>query len=149
MNEVYLRQGESVMTADGAFTAPFTGMYTVGIRGITSLETQKEPEQAMRFTAGKLPLDELDPQFLEEMFAVISYGQKKYARMNWMKGAPATQYFGCIMRHLLKWYKGEDIDEESGCTHLGHIACNIMMCMYSLRTNKNNNDDRPFKGGNQ
>jgi Domain of unknown function (DUF5664) len=107
------------------------------------MENEK-PEQALRYNAGKLPLDELDPLFMEEMFEVIRYGQKKYARMNWMKGAPATQYFGCIMRHLLKWYKGEDTDEESGCTHLGHIACNIMMAMYSMRKNKDY-DDRPFK----
>lgn len=103
------------------------------------------PENAMRDNKGKLPLDELDPIFLEEMFAVILYGQKKYARLNWTKGAPATQYMGCIMRHLLKWYKGEDVDEESGCTHLGHIACNVMMAMYSLRT-RPELDDRPFKG---
>lgn len=102
------------------------------------------PERALRYNTEKLPLDELDPLFLEEMFAVIQYGQKKYARMNWMKGAPASQYFGCIMRHLLKWYKGEDIDEESGCTHLGHIACNVMMAMYSMRKDTAL-DDRMFK----
>lgn len=104
----------------------------------------KEPERALRYNQGKLPFDELDPVFLEEMFKVLQFGQKKYGRMNWMKGAPATQYFGCMMRHLLQWYKGEEQDSESGISHLSHVACNIMMCMYNIRTKKEL-DDRPFK----
>jgi hypothetical protein len=122
----------------------FSNNVNVNNQELQSGTTANVKEQALRYNAGKLPLDELDPLFLEEMFAVIAYGQKKYARMNWMKGAPASQFMGCIMRHLLKWYKGEDLDEESGCTHLGHIACNVMMAMYSMRKDKAL-DDRVFK----
>ena len=106
--------------------------------------TPELKEQALRYNSDKLPFDELDPLFLEEMFKVIQYGQKKYARLNWLKGAPATQFFGCIMRHMLQWWKGEEIDAESGISHLSHVACNIMMLQYNLRK-KPENDDRIFK----
>jgi len=120
------------------------------INGMKVIEYKDDPpntitkEQALRFNHGKLPFDEILPQFEEEIAKVMLYGQKKYGRFNWMKGAPISQFYGCIRRHLAAIYKGEDVDAESGCLHLGHIATNLMMLHYNM-LHKPENDDRPFK----
>jgi hypothetical protein len=55
---------------------------------------------------------------------------ERYGAYNWRDtGVCATTYISAIMRHLDAWRDGEDIDPESGVTHLAHIAasCNILM----------------------
>lgn len=49
---------------------------------------------------------------------------------NWRRtGVCATTYVSAIMRHLNAWRDGEDLDPESGISHIAHIAtsCNILM----------------------
>jgi len=40
-----------------------------------------------------------------------------------------TTYVAAIMRHLNAWRDGEDLDPESGISHIAHIACscNILL----------------------
>lgn len=52
-------------------------------------------------------------------------GALKYGRLNWREaGVRASIYFDAAMRHLTKWFEGEDCDEDSGLPHEAHIlAC--------------------------
>jgi hypothetical protein len=57
-------------------------------------------------------------------------GARKYGLFNWRTNKVcATTYIGAIMRHLTAWQDGEDLDPDSGLTHLAKIAacCNILM----------------------
>jgi hypothetical protein len=57
-------------------------------------------------------------------------GARKYGPWNWRTNKVcATTYIGAIMRHLTAWQDGEDLDPDSGLTHLAKIAacCNILM----------------------
>ena len=51
------------------------------------------------------------------------------------------------MRHLMLWYEGEDLDIESGQSHLGHARAWLAIIIDGLTTG-GLNDDRPphFKG---
>ena len=72
---------------------------------------------------------------------VWARGAKKYSAWNWTKGMPWSVPFACAMRHLSAWQNGEDIDPESGESHLDHVACNIrMLKMYA--SNYPEGDDR-------
>jgi hypothetical protein len=61
---------------------------------------------------------------------VQKLGAEKYGPYNWRKtGVCASTYVSAIMRHLNAWRDGEDLDPESGISHIAHIAtsCNILL----------------------
>lgn len=78
----------------------------------------------------KAPMELLPPVALIETAWVHGLGAAKYGRYNWRdNNVNASTYVSAIMRHLMAWQQGEDIDPESGRSHLAHIAagCNILM----------------------
>ena len=55
---------------------------------------------------------------------------EQYGAFNWRRtGVCASTYIHAILRHLNAWRDGEDLDPESGISHLAHVACsaNILM----------------------
>ena len=61
---------------------------------------------------------------------VMELGAKKYGPFNWRKDPiRATDYIDAIRRHLDAWEDGQDLDEESAVSHLGHIraCCAILL----------------------
>ena len=78
----------------------------------------------------KAPMWLLPPVALEQTSWVHKLGNDKYGPFNWrVTGVCATTYVSAIMRHLNAWRDGEDLDPESGISHIAHIAtsCNILM----------------------
>jgi hypothetical protein len=78
----------------------------------------------------KAPMELLPAHALIETAWVHGLGAAKYGRYNWRNNeVNASTYVSAIMRHLMAWQTGEDIDPESGRSHLAHIAagCNILM----------------------
>lgn len=77
---------------------------------------------------------------------VMKLGAKKYGPFNWRETpVPAETYMDAAMRHLLSWQDGEDLDPESGMSHLGHV----MACMAIIIDAKENgmlDDNRPKAG---
>ena len=66
---------------------------------------------------------------IREMGKVFELGAKKYGRFNWrLHSVSATVYYDASWRHLSAWFEGEDIDPESGVSHLAHV----MACMTIL-----------------
>ncbi len=74
---------------------------------------------------------------------VFDYGRKKYAEWNWAKGMPWSVPLACAARHLLAIERDEQaVDPESGRTHFGHAACNIVMLLTYISIYRDG-DDRP------
>lgn len=90
---------------------------------------------------GKPEWDLLPFRQLEPTVRVLEYGAKKYEVDNWKEGYPIRRTFSSLMRHLTAFMEGEDIDPESGCSHLGHAMCNLLFMQYML-DNKPEYDDR-------
>jgi len=105
-----------------------------------------DKQQAKRFNRGKPRLSLLlaAPDALEGITRVLEYGAEKYGRDNWLQGLPFTEVVDSALRHLLKWFKGEELDEESGLPHVDHIACNVLFICQFWRTH-NDFDDRAIK----
>lgn len=80
-----------------------------------------------RFNTGKTRFDLIPMSSLRTAAEVLEYGTEKYAAWNWAKGMPWSVPYACMMRHLDAWYRGEEIDPESGKSHLGHAMCNLLM----------------------
>ncbi len=108
-------------------------------------EAQMGNDEAGRFSEGKIRHDLVAPWALNEIARVYTYGTIKYDDDNWWKGLKwKKDVFGCILRHVWKWFRGERDDDESGLHHLAHAAWNCMALMEYER-NKIGTDDRvPF-----
>lgn len=80
--------------------------------------------------ATKVPLGLIPPHAMEQTAWVHKLGADKYGAWNWREtGVCASTYVNAILRHLNAWRDGEDLDPESGISHLAHVACsaNILM----------------------
>ena len=49
-------------------------------------------------------------------------GAKKYADRNWERGYDWSLSFAALMRHAWAWWSGEDVDPETGSSHLTAVA---------------------------
>lgn len=101
-----------------------------------------ESKEALRYDEGKVRFDLLPHDSLWALADVYTQGAKKYADNNWLKGMAWSRCFGSMMRHAWKFWRGEAIDEETGCHHMAMVAWNALaLCTYDLR--KIGTDDRP------
>lgn len=98
--------------------------------------------QADRFNTGKPEWSLVDFPSLEPMVRVLEFGAQKYSRNNWKKGLPINSIIDSLMRHVIAYKEGEDIDPESGISHIGHMMCNLMFLSYVDRNLKDKFDDR-------
>jgi len=90
---------------------------------------------------GKPRHDLLDYDFVTNLAEVLSFGARKYGDHNWRGGIKTSRLFSALQRHLTAFWGGEDIDKESGLSHLSHAAANLMMLQATLK-DKPSMDDR-------
>jgi len=80
---------------------------------------------------GKLRMDLLPFESLEKVAEVLTYGAEKYADNNWKFVPDAVQrYEAALLRHLSAYKKGEQRDQESGLSHLAHLATNALFLLW-------------------
>lgn len=92
--------------------------------------------------AGKPRPELVDPALVDRMGEVLEHGARKYADWDWWAGTFWGRYYGAALRHLNAWWAGEDLDPESGLSHLGHAAC-CLMILASYEERAVGVDDRP------
>lgn len=97
-------------------------------------------EGAMKHDAGKVRMDLLDPVAIEQLAQVLTFGAQKYEAHNWRRGISKSRLLGAALRHLFSYMRGEDLDPESGLSHVAHAMC---CCMFLLGLEKRTDlDDR-------
>jgi hypothetical protein len=79
--------------------------------------------------------------------AAMADGKAKYGPYNWRdNNVISSVYVDAAMRHMLAWFEGEEVAEDSGVHHLGHaIAC--LAILVDAQAGKNLSDDRPRRNG--
>jgi hypothetical protein len=88
----------------------------------------ENPKEAAGKVKAQLHL--LSPSAMTETAKVLQHGANKYGARNYRDTkVNATTYVSAIMRHLLAWNDGEDLDPESGLSHIAHVAacCDILL----------------------
>lgn len=84
-----------------------------------------DKDQSAKADKGKLELSLVNPELVKAVAEVRMYGTEKYGDSeNWRKVEP-KRYVDALYRHLLAYIEGNEADEESGLSHLAHMACNI------------------------
>jgi hypothetical protein len=101
-------------------------------QGYTSMKSDLEGDgfitvvpEGRKDDQDKLRYDLIPPELLEEVARVLTYGAVKYSERNWEKGMAWHRPFGALMRHMWAWWRGENVDPETGFSHLAHAACCI------------------------
>jgi len=108
-------------------------------------ESQMGNATGGRFNKGKIRHDLIAPWSLEQLAKVYTYGTIKYDDDNWWKGLKwKKEVFGCITRHIWKWFRGEQNDDESGLHHLAHAAWNCFALMEYERNQIGIDDRCPY-----
>jgi hypothetical protein len=91
-------------------------------------------------------LGAVDPAALLELAKVAGYGGRKYEeRMNFLKGYKWSLSIDALFRHLLAFTNGEELDPESGLSHMGHAAWHCLALVSFARRNLGT-DDRYHPG---
>lgn len=74
-------------------------------------------------------------------------GALKYGRSNFRAiGVRASIYYDASIRHITKWFEGEDIDRDSGLPHLAHALACLAIIVDAQAAGKFT-DDRMHPGG--
>jgi hypothetical protein len=101
-------------------------------------------DNVIKDDSGKTRLELLPFATLTGVADVFAYGADKYYQDSWRSAKPAvySRSFGSVLRHLTKWYAGEDIDPESGLNHVDHAISQLLILRYSMLNNAGECDDR-------
>lgn len=103
--------------------------------------TSDNPKKALGST--KPSIQFIPPIAILEEAVVMALGAEKYGPFNWNdKPVDASTYYSAAFRHLASWFAGEEIDRESGASHLAHArAC--LGILIDAQANGSLLDDRP------
>lgn len=91
-------------------------------------ETGLDPKGEVGKTKPQLHL--IPQASLIEQAKALQCGKVKYGERNWVQNKVCqSTYVAAIMRHTAAFQEGEDLDPESGASHLGHImaGCAIIL----------------------
>lgn len=84
------------------------------VRSVSSTGGEKGTKDA-RF-------DLIPADALHQLAEHYGFGARKYADNQWRKGYEWSKSYAAMQRHLNAWWGGEDIDEETGSSHIAAAA---------------------------
>ena len=86
-----------------------------------------------KFDGKKNRIELIEPEFIEGLGNVLTFGAEKYEAHNWKLAVTQEdqdRIYGALQRHLLAHRKGERFDPETGMSHLYHAAFGLMTLDY-------------------
>ena len=109
----------------GGVVDEYRDILYIGEAGKVKRIKETDTDQSAKADKGKLELSLVNPELVKAVAEVRMYGTEKYGDSeNWRKVEP-KRYIDALYRHLLAYIEGNEVDEESGLSHLAHMACNL------------------------
>lgn len=96
-----------------------------------------------KLDGGKARFDLIPPEAEQALAEILTLGAQKYDARNWEGGMSWQRVYASLRRHLNAWESGEDVDSESGQSHLAHALTNVAFLVTYERRNMTEHDDRP------
>lgn len=91
----------------------------------------------------KAPMSTVSAAVLAEVGVAMLEGAAKYGRHNYRAvGVRGSVYYDATMRHLMSWWEGEDIDPDSGLSHITKAITSLVVLRDSMIQGRLS-DDRP------
>lgn len=101
-----------------------------------------DSDKAIKFDQQKNRLELIPVSGIEGIGRAMTFGANKYAEHNWAQGFDWSRLLGSAMRHLMAYTRGEDLDPESGLSHLDHLGACVVMLIAHREENLGNDDRR-------
>jgi len=96
----------------------------------------------IKYRENKLEWSLLDYEAMEEVIKVLMYGAIKYSPDNYKAGLNRFDLLDAIQRHLAEVMKDNELDEETGASHMAHIVCNCLFYIHNFKHQKFMDDVR-------
>jgi len=100
--------------------------------------------KGVKFDAEKAALDLIPLEALIGLGNVLTFGAKKYQRANWANGIEYSRLISAALRHIAAFNAGQDMDPESGLSHIDHALCNLAFLAW-MRVHRTDMDNRWIK----
>ncbi|AUO79274.1 hypothetical protein [Salinibacter phage M31CR41-2] len=104
----------------------------------------------VKYDAGKPSPARLPSRAVFEVSRVFKHGAEKYDETdklhdnNWRQGMNWSRLMDAALRHIYAFKQGEDLDRDSGMSHIAHAICSLMM-LEEFRHIFPEGDDRDHK----
>lgn len=93
----------------------------------------------------KVSPSRVSQRVIMEMALGMLEGDRKYGGHNYrVAGVLASVYIDATMRHLMQWWEGENIDPDSGLSHISKALSSLAVLCDAIH-NGMLTDDRPPK----
>lgn len=129
---------------DTKLSDEWKGAYEMGGKGVIVPATKDtNPKDAVG--TKKAPLSTVSGPVMMEIGVAMLEGARKYGRHNYrVSGVRASVYYDAAMRHLMAWYEGQDLDPDSGMSHVTKAMASLAVLRDAMINDKVV-DDRPPK----
>ena len=77
---------------------------------------------------------------MEGAARALGYGAQKYNDYNYRKGLKHRRVADALLRHLMSWLENEDLDPESGLSHIDHVLANACLLSWLIENKPELND---------
>lgn len=103
--------------------------------------TTENPKDAVG--SAKASISNIPAGVIAELGVAMMEGARKYGRHNYRAaGIRASVYYDAVMRHMMAWWEGEDIDPDSGLSHITKAIATLTV-LRDCQMNGRVTDDRP------
>jgi hypothetical protein len=93
----------------------------------------------------KAPFHCVSARVMLELGLAMMEGGRKYGTHNYRAmGVRGSVYYDATMRHMMAWWEGQDIDPDSGVSHIVKAIAGLVVMRDSMLM-KNFEDDRPIR----
>lgn len=93
----------------------------------------------------KAPMSTVPSGVMAEIGVAMLEGSAKYGRHNYREaGVRASVYYDALMRHIIDWWEGEDIDPDSQMSHVTKAITTLVVLRDAMMQDMLE-DDRPPK----
>ena len=109
------------------------------------MNQQKEKPSNPKDSVGikRVPFSTIPVIPIAEVGLAMLEGSLKYGRHNYRAiGVRSSVYYDAAMRHLTRWWEGEDIDPDSGLPHIVKCLASLIV-LRDAEVNGKLTDDRP------